>query len=137
MGELERIREILVEGPPLRLAILFGSRARGTQRPDSDIDLAILPEAPTLSLTEENQLAVAIERALGAPVDLVRLDQARDALRWRIARDGIVLLSNPPQEASRFLARAGIEHDAQHELSVAAMRRYRARLAGIAPGSSR
>jgi uncharacterized protein len=125
-----RIRQALAQGPGLRLAILFGSRARGNARPDSDIDLAIVPVDPALSLADENLLAANVERAAGAPVDLVRLDQAEGALRWRVARDAVVLLSDPPSEAPRFLARAGIEHDELRELELNAMRRYRARLAG-------
>jgi uncharacterized protein len=131
------MRQVLLEGPPLQLAILFGSRARGTARPDSDLDIAILPVDAALSLRDESLLAANLERAAGAPIDLVRLDHAAPALRWRIARDGIVLLSNPPHLAPRFVARAGIEHDDVRELEVAAMRRYRARLAATLPESAR
>jgi predicted nucleotidyltransferase len=125
----EKLRRALAEGPPLRLAILFGSRARGNARPDSDFDVAILPANPSLSLADENLLAADLERAVGAPVDLVRLDRVHGALTWRVARDAVVLLSDPPSEAARFLARAGIEHDELRELEIEAMRRYRARLA--------
>lgn len=131
----DRIRQVLLDGPPLQLAILFGSRARGAARPDSDIDLAILPVDPALSLRDESLLVANLEHATGARVDVVRLDHAAAALRWRIARDGIVLLSVPPQAAPRFLARAGIEHDELRELESDAMRRYRARLARAAPES--
>jgi hypothetical protein len=133
MGETleDRLRAVISRGPKLRLAILFGSRARGSARPDSDVDLGILPAAK-LSAQQENDLAVELERAAGAPVDLVVLDQARPALRWRIARDGVVLWSAPPSEASRFLARTGIEHDEFRELEIDAMRRFRARVAGEA-----
>lgn len=125
----DRIRQVLLEGPPLRLALLFGSRARKSARPDSDVDIAILPVEPDLSLRDEGLLVTSLERATGAPVDLVRLDRAAPALRWRIARDGIVLLSLPAHAAPRFLARAGIEHDELRDLEIEAMRRYRARLA--------
>jgi predicted nucleotidyltransferase len=126
----EKIKRVLALGPPLRLAILFGSRARGSARPDSDVDIAILPSDPTLPLSAENLLAADLERAFGASVDLVRLDGVEGALAWRIARDGVVLLSTPPWEGARFRARAGIAHDEQRELEFDAMRRYRARLAG-------
>jgi uncharacterized protein len=133
----DTIRQALLDGPPLQLAILFGSRARGAARPDSDIDVAILPVDPALSLRDENVLVAQLERATGARVDLVRLDRAAPALRWRIARDGIVLLSNPPHVAPRFLARTGIEHDEHRALEVEAMRRYRERLAASHPESTR
>jgi predicted nucleotidyltransferase len=47
---LAQLEGALRAGPPLRLALLFGSVARGTQRADSDVDVAILPAAPELSL---------------------------------------------------------------------------------------
>jgi predicted nucleotidyltransferase len=128
----EKIRRALEAGPSIRLAILFGSRARGTARPDSDIDLAIVPADSALSLAEEDLLAASIEAASGLAVDLVRLDRADGALRWRVARDAVVLISNPANEAARFLARAGIEHDELRELEMDAMRRYRAHLARAA-----
>lgn len=133
MNELhDKLRRVLCAGPSLQVAILFGSRARATARPDSDIDVAILPVDPALSRHDENLLLANLEHATGFPVDLVRIDHASPALRWRIARDGVVLLSNPPTAAPRFLARCGIEHDENRELELDAMQRYRARLAARA-----
>lgn len=125
----DALRRALSRGPRLRLAILFGSHARGTARPGSDVDVAVLPAGADLSPADENAIALELERAAGAPVDVVRIDRAAAALRWRIARDGIVLLSDPPQEAVRFLARTAIEHDELREIELDAMRRFRARLA--------
>ena len=130
---LDRLRAVLRDGPALRWAILFGSVARGTSRPDSDVDIAIDP-ASKLSDAEETALGVALERAAGRPVDLVLIERAPPALRWRIARDGVVLCSCPAHAASRFLARTGIEHDANAELEQRASELYRARLAqGLSP----
>jgi len=57
---LDLIRERIVRGfRPLRL-ILFGSRARGDARPDSDVDLlVILPE-----VADKRATAIQIRRAL-------------------------------------------------------------------------
>ncbi|MEE8526255.1 MAG: nucleotidyltransferase domain-containing protein [Thermoanaerobaculia bacterium] len=46
MDELERqIRDAVADIPGIAALLLFGSRARGTARPDSDLDLAVLPTA--------------------------------------------------------------------------------------------
>lgn len=128
-GLEQRLRRVLARHSGLRVAVLFGSHARGTARAGSDVDVAVLPASGDLSLSQEHQLATELERAAGAAVDLVRIDRASPRLRWRIARDGIVLLSNPAHAASRFLARSGIEHDEMRVLRLDAMRRYRARIA--------
>jgi predicted nucleotidyltransferase len=47
---LATIGDVLADGPPLRLALLFGSAARGRARPDSDVDLGIIPLDPALPL---------------------------------------------------------------------------------------
>lgn len=123
---LERLRAALAGGPPLRLALCFGSAARGQSRPDSDIDVGILPVDPDLSLRAELDLAVTLERAAGRPIDLVRLDRSDVLLRFRAARDGIVVRAEPPVEEARFRAATCIEHDDLGPLIREGMRRYRA-----------
>jgi uncharacterized protein len=100
---------LLAEGPRLRLAFLFGSTARGTDRVDSDLDVAILPNDRALSLADELALQTRLALFAKREVDLVRLDQCTPALRFRIAREGIPLVGEPAM-LSAFRARAGIEH---------------------------
>jgi hypothetical protein len=56
--------------------------------------------------------------------------------RWRAARDGIVLREAAPGEATRFRARAGIEHAELAEVQGEAFRVYRERLAARAPAAA-
>lgn len=109
--------------------MLFGSVARGTVRPDSDVDIGILP-VDELAWSDELALVGALSSALRREVDLVRLDRASTLLRWRIARDGIVLTSAPPYEAVRFRAEAASEYadfaPALHD----AAERFRRKVAG-------
>lgn len=44
-GVLEKIRGVLMDFPEVNQAILFGSRAKQSHRPGSDIDLALVGEA--------------------------------------------------------------------------------------------
>jgi predicted nucleotidyltransferase len=94
----------LRSGPPVRLAILFGSTARGTQRIDSDIDIGIVPKDPELPLNEELTLQTELGRVSGRQVDLVRLDRASTLLRWQVVRYGRALVEAEPFAAARFTA---------------------------------
>jgi predicted nucleotidyltransferase len=136
---VKRLRGALQEGPKLRLALLFGSTARGTARPDSDIDIAILPVDPELALFEELALQARLAGAAGREIDLVRLDRTRPMLRFRAAREGFVLHTETPIEWTRFRARAGIEHADVGPLVQAAGELFRRRLAagGSAPAGAK
>lgn len=133
---LDALRGALAEGPALRLAMLFGSVARGRQRPDSDVDIAILPRDPDLPLAAELDLQNGLAKAAGREVDLVRIDHASVLLAWEIAKHGRVLLAEPAWEAPRFLARAAIEHADFAESVAPAQRLFLRRLMGEG-GSSR
>lgn len=53
---------------PLKLAYLYGSYAKGTQRPDSDVDIAAVPEEG--AEIDEIRLAVDVDRAVkGKEID--------------------------------------------------------------------
>ncbi len=96
--------------PHARVAYLFGSAARGTAGPHSDLDIAFLPKSSDLALREELELGLALEQIAQRPVDLVRLDEANTLLRWRVARDGVLLCAEPSAEDVRFRVRAALEH---------------------------
>jgi predicted nucleotidyltransferase len=75
----------------IALCVLFGSRARGQARPDSDYDLALKPGHPPAPL-DRVAWQVEIENLLGADVSLVLLTPTTDpVLGWEIARDGKLL----------------------------------------------
>lgn len=59
-------------------AWLFGSIARGTGRPDSDVDVAVLCEGESPRTLDASAVAMGgdIEAATGLPVDLVILNRA-------------------------------------------------------------
>ena len=87
----------------MRLAVLFGSAARGQSGPGSDLDVGVLLEPGQESAAA---LEVALARATGRRLDLVRLDAAPPLLRFEIARDGRVLLERAPHAWADFRARA-------------------------------
>lgn len=101
----ERIRELVESAPADVLAVyLFGSRARGTARPSSDVDLAVLlriAPAPTLGGVARD-LEATIERAVGIPAEVVVMNTAPPDLVHRILRDGELLLDRDRAARIRF-----------------------------------
>jgi predicted nucleotidyltransferase len=83
LESLRAIREVLGEFPEVRLAILFGSRARGTATPSSDLDLAV--EAPPELL---GALGAALSSRLGLEVDITSAPQASIPLLEALIADG-------------------------------------------------
>ena len=104
------LQHVLSTGPPLRLAILFGSAPGGRARPDSDLDVGIMPDDPDLPLHTELELQSRLERACGRSVDLVRLDRASTILRWEAARRGVPILARSRTELLGFIVGAALEH---------------------------
>jgi predicted nucleotidyltransferase len=101
----ERLRSVLAAAP-IRLAVLFGSRAKGKARPDSDVDIGVLPVDPAWSFSEEASLASALSAVARAEIDLVRLDRDEPLLGREIARSGVCLFEVRPGEHVAWRARA-------------------------------
>jgi predicted nucleotidyltransferase len=120
---------LLAAGPRLRLALLFGSVARGSEHAGSDLDVAILPVDRELALADELTLQTRLALLAKREVDLIRLDHCTPALRFRVAREGIPLLGDR-SVLNAFRARAGIEHAEMAPSIQRASEVFRRRLAG-------
>lgn len=75
------------------VAYLFGSRANGRPRPDSDLDVAVLFDRPT-GLLERETLAGRLQAALEREVDLTVLDDAPLVIRGRVVQEGRPIYSS-------------------------------------------
>lgn len=89
----------LEQAAGLQRAWLFGSRATGTQRPESDIDIAL--DAPDMTDAERSALLARVEALdLVYGIDLVWLDRISDArFLGNIERDRRLLWEIPRQVA--------------------------------------
>lgn len=109
---------------------LYGSRARGEERPASDVDLGLLfAETPPPALGgPADRIADDLERELGLPVQTVVLDTAPPDLVHRVLRDGVLVL-----EADRR-RRVAFEVDARRRYLdlLPVLQRYR-RSGAVAP----
>ncbi len=96
MAELSSRFRGLPSSSGLLLAVLHGSRARGDGGPAADWDIAVR------GATDPAGLAAGVADIVGTDaVDIVDLDRASALLRYRVARDG-VLLAGEAEEFERF-----------------------------------
>ena len=104
MNREELLKEIKTRlsnahGRRLRGAVLYGSEARGTAGPDSDIDVLVLLEGPVnygrdleTNLEVLYPLSVQIERRISAkPIDASEYESVECPLYQNAHREGIFL----------------------------------------------
>ncbi len=117
-----RLKEIFAKHH-VRLAVMFGSRARGSSRPSSDFDVAVEGEVDTIAL------AAALSDAVLANVDVVDLDRLSYSLRNEVLRDGKVVYEERHGVAAQWRTRAILEDEADRPLFERMQRAYLARVA--------
>ena len=106
-----QLREFLsrnAEREGIAAAYLFGSVARGTAGPRSDVDVGILyEEDPPLTLEGLGlRLEGDLESLLGKPVQVVVLNRAPVDLTIRVLRDGKLLVDRDRSKRIGFEVRA-------------------------------
>ena len=84
-GVVAALKSALAGRADIAVAMLFGSRARGNARADSDVDVAVLGDVDRL------ELAALLSRATGLEVDVVNLAEAGYPLLSAIIQDGVFL----------------------------------------------
>lgn len=101
------VRSVLENHPEVRLALVFGSRARGTAQAEADLDLAV----ETVRGRELDRLALMAElrSATGLDVDVVDVTPSRPVgypLLNALNRDGKVIYEAERHAEAEFRTRA-------------------------------
>lgn len=104
---IEKLQEEIQKGaalqPGLDLVVLHGSRARDDASPTSDWDFAFMGD----DTVDVGQLTVDLTDATeGGAVDVADLRRAGGLLRYRVARDGVVLFDRNGQAFEAFVIAA-------------------------------
>ena len=95
---LETAGSVLATALPQAWAIYaYGSFARGDERPDSDLDVAVLLP-PKAQIPDKLGLMAELSRAVGREVDIVNLRDASLDLVRDVLRDGRQLLVRRPSD---------------------------------------
>jgi predicted nucleotidyltransferase len=101
-GDLaQSLRRALAGRDDVHVALLFGSRARGRARADSDVDLAVLASGVDLL-----DLAASLSLALDLEVHVADLADASIPLLQAIVRDGILVHEGRRGAAARWRSHA-------------------------------
>jgi len=103
----DRLRRAAASFPEVKLAVLFGSTARGQARPKSDVDLGILLEPYSVDL--RFRVEAELGRSAAREVDVILLDDAPPLLRFEIAREGILLFQRADDLWTDFKVRAMVD----------------------------
>jgi predicted nucleotidyltransferase len=107
---LASLRSVLERHPEVRLALLFGSRARGVAGPEADLDLAV--EVTRGEVIDRLGLMAELSAATGLDVDLVDVTPGQRAgypLLAALVRDGAVVHEGEPHAEAEFRTRALLE----------------------------
>jgi predicted nucleotidyltransferase len=96
---LQALARVGADSSGLRLFVLYGSRGRGDERPDSDWDFGYEADP---GFDPDALLARLADLLKADRIDLVDLGRAGALLRHRIARDGRVLFERTPDLFQRF-----------------------------------
>jgi predicted nucleotidyltransferase len=102
----EAVRRIVATADPLQI-IMFGSRARGDYRPDSDLDLAVILDGPESEVNR--RLSYSVLEGIHMSVDLIVVSKEKyDRFRpWLnsvfnyIDQEGVVLYDRDDPESAR------------------------------------
>jgi predicted nucleotidyltransferase len=93
---MEQLRRVLQDFPFIDQAVLFGSLARGTERRDSDLDVAVRG-ARALSTRQRRDITSALALHFNRPVDLVDLVTVGQPLLDQIVDTGVQVIGTPHQ----------------------------------------
>jgi predicted nucleotidyltransferase len=124
---LSALRTALRTERNVHFALLFGSAARGTDTPESDVDVLVGLRDPSLERIVE--LGAKLTAAAGRRVDVVRLEdaQAEQSLLADVVADGRVLVDR----GGLWPRLRGREASLRREVRRTDARRARAALAGL------
>lgn len=111
----EAVQEALVETlsvePAVVAAYLFGSVARGTAGPLSDVDIALLvPDRHQRRIVCDRVTDALCRRLRTSRIDVISLADAPAALRYRVVRDGWLVVRRDAAAVQRFVAETVLQY---------------------------
>ncbi|NYB52390.1 MAG: nucleotidyltransferase domain-containing protein [Methanobacteriaceae archaeon] len=94
MDILKQVTLELEKNPMILFAYLYGSVARGEQREDSDIDIAVYLSKHTNDPLLESKIGLELQKKLGKNVDIRVINSASLVFIHQVLNNGQLLFSN-------------------------------------------
>lgn len=114
-----KLRARLISEPDVLVAYLFGSHARDSAGPLSDVDVAVLLDERSDHFRRRIEITGAVAEVTGdGNADVIVLNATPVALGYRVLRDGNLILSRDERARVRFFV-----HTVGRYLDMAPMRR--------------
>ena len=101
---LIKINETLSTFPEIKVAVLYGSFANGTENPKSDIDLA-LAASKKIPPEELVEIQTRLSNSTGREVDLIDLNTACGTVFKEALTKGSIILKRDPALYAQILSR--------------------------------
>jgi uncharacterized protein len=104
---LDAIARALSPLDEVQAALLFGSRATGRARPDSDVDVAVLlsPDSKADGLGLRRLVGALTDEIAADRLDVVILNGAPPALAFQVLKHGVVAFERDARPLHRFRVR--------------------------------
>lgn len=111
-GVQQAIVETLADESAVIAAYLFGSVARGTAGPLSDIDVGLLfaGRSPGNDRVRDRTMDDLCRRLRTSRLDVVSLADAPLPLRYRVVRDGALVLCRDAAAVERFIVESVMQY---------------------------
>ena len=101
---MDDIATLFAREPGIRLALIFGSLAKGRARSDSDVDVAVAADRP-LDIGTKMRLNEQWAVVAGRPIDLVELQVAEGLILNQILVEGRLLFCRDNALYARLMLR--------------------------------
>lgn len=98
----QKIASICENESSIVAAFLFGSYAKGKEKPSSDIDVALLLYEMKASAFCPLRFTAVLEKKLGYSVDVVILNHAGEVMKFEVRRDGKLIFERSSQQRKQF-----------------------------------
>lgn len=113
-----QLSQALKDEKTVSFAYLFGSRAIGKERPDSDFDIGIFPTDFFLNITDKleqlsllTKLELKLEKILGSQnIDLVLLSAVNPLLRFKVIKNGLLIVEKDHALKASMVSRWTMEY---------------------------